>query len=57
MGHWLARGSKHLEPGTPALPTYDLDHLRHRDTVVRRVVWGLVLAIGTVIALGVAHVL
>ena len=55
--HRMARGSQHVVPGSPAPPAYDLDHLRHRDTVVGRIVWGLALAIGAAIALGVTHVL
>jgi serine/threonine-protein kinase len=39
------------------IPTYEMTHVVHRDTVVRRVIWGFVLAIAGAIALGVANLL
>jgi hypothetical protein len=39
------------------IPTYEMTHVVHRDTVVRRVIWGLVLAIAGAMALGVANLL
>ena len=69
----MARGSQHIVPrdeSTPAAivslpqppvrgsqPTYEMAHVVHRDTVVRRVVWGLVLAIGGAIALAVTNLI
>ena len=63
----LARGSQHIVPGQAepppargsqlAIPTYELTHVVHRDTVMRRIVWGLVLAIGGAIALAATNLL